>query len=144
MVSKNRLIKYKSICQSLGINLVILPHSSKKNPSWNLKKATLYIKETKDTQYLDSSFCHEIGHVLCCLYGIYPTFHGLNKCTPKQRLQAKLRHGIIVERYVDKIGAYLLKEFTLPSKKYLYGYSQSWASEWYRNNIRLKIQKMDQ
>lgn len=143
MIGKKRLLKYKNICNLLGIKLVILSPNSKRNPSWKLSKSTVYIKDTKNLQYLDSSFCHEIGHVLCCFYGIFPTFHGLNNCSQQQRLKAKLRHGIIVEKYVDKIGSGLMKEFKLSSKQYLYGYSQPWASEWYRDHIKAKINKME-
>lgn len=143
MISKRRLIKYKEICQSLGVKLVIRPSSSKKNPSWRLSNSTIYLTDCSDLRYLDSAFCHEIAHVLCCLYGIYPTFHGINNCTPKQRLKAKLYHGITAERYVDKIGQELKKELKIGKHRYLKGYSQPWASTWYNNQIKLKLRKME-
>lgn len=143
MIGKRRLRKYKSICDSLGVRLVILNKNSKKNPSWKLSNATIYIKEDNDLRYLDSSFCHEIGHVLCCLYGIYPTFHGLNNVSKKQKLKAKLCHGITAERYVDNVGAMLKKELNIGKHKYYYGYSTKWAKEWYLKKIKKHIEKLN-
>lgn len=142
MISKRRLIKYKEICKSLDVKLVIRSSSSKKNPSWRLSNSTIYLTDCADLRYLDSAFCHEIAHVLCCLYGIYPTFHGINNSTPEQRLKAKLYHGITAEKFVDTLGASLKKELKIGPHKYLYGYSKKWASKWYLDQIKSKIKKL--
>lgn len=131
---KQRYKKYQKICNSLGVYLKITKSKKHKSSFWRNKTNRIFIKPTKDINFLDSSFCHEIAHVLCYYYGIYPVFHG-RKGTTKDRIKAKIKYGILVEQYVDKFGSVLKNELKLKSGKYYFGYSTKQGKIYYKNRI---------
>jgi hypothetical protein len=126
-----RIEKYRKIVKGLGIRILV-QKKSKDYSCWRGKTGIIFLSsKNKD---LDSAFCHELGHYICYMFGIYPEFHG--RKGKKTRVIARKKYGLLVELYVDKLGSKLKKELFPKSGRYTFVYKKKVSREWYKKKIR--------
>ena len=82
-----------------------------------------------------SFFFHECGHEYCKKNNKFKAYH-----TPKFRYTKKeklaiMRTALRAERYVDKIGQKLMKEY-YPNEKYTVSYKSKESQEWLKDFVR--------
>jgi hypothetical protein len=72
-------------------------------------------------------FFHELGHHECSMNNKYVYYHSVNDVNPWYMLH----YGLRAERYVDKVGARIMKEY-LPKLTFYSGYHKDRPNSYYR------------
>jgi hypothetical protein len=78
-----------------------------------------------------SIFFHELAHIECSRRGKYNSFHN---GTPVQRARAMVFHGLQAERYVDRVGESMCREWLGETIKWKRAYSNSGEDLWFKIN----------
>jgi len=78
-----------------------------------------------------SVFFHELAHIMCARNSIYHAFHN---GTAKQRARAMVYHGLQAERYVDKVGHAMCKEWFGTAIKWRKAYRNVNETYWFKFN----------
>lgn len=92
------------------------------------------LEETKSMNLFWSLVFHELGHIWCFDNDKYVIYH-TDSLSEKEMAKYMHRNGLRIERYVDKIGKRLAKEYGM-SFRYVKAYESKENIEWYRNWLR--------
>ena len=71
---------------------------------------TMDLNEVKNINHFWSLFFHELGHIWCWDNNKYDTYHS-ESVYPEELPKYMRRMALRVEKYVDKVGAKLMKDY---------------------------------
>ena len=92
------------------------------------------LRETYTVQKMWSCVLHELGHIYCYQNNLYEIYHKEN-ISPKKFAKYIRRYGLRAERYVDKVGERLMKDY-FPDIPFIGCYSSEDSVKWYRKWVK--------
>jgi len=122
-----------AICKALDIT-INFGYAGEGSTAWTKpRRIEIDLLDVKNINNFWSIVFHEIAHIYCWDNDIYYTYHADN--LPKKEMAKYIRKmGLKVERFVDKLGEELMKEYGF-NMRYVRAYRSKEDIKWYKDWI---------